>query len=46
MFKPDSEGFLRDVSVYGKGVESIGLIVSRDKTALEDYVHRSLQNSE
>ncbi len=45
VFRKDEEGFLRGMSVYGKGVESVGLVVSSDKIAVEDYIKRSLKNS-
>ena len=45
VFKKDEEGLLRKVSVYQKGVESVGLVVSSEKSAVEAYIQRSLQNS-
>lgn len=45
VFRKDAEGLLRDVSVYQKGVESVGLVVSSQKSAVEAYVKRSIENS-
>ena len=46
VFKKDSEGLLRDVEVYQEGVESVGLVVSSDRTTVEAYIRERLQNSE
>lgn len=45
VFKKNEEGLLRSMSVYQKGVESVGLLVSSEKSAVEAYVQTSIQNS-
>lgn len=44
VFGKDEEGLLRILSVYQEGVESVGLVVSSDRSAVESYIQRSLKN--
>ena len=46
IFGKDEKGFLQRMWVYKKGVESLGLLVSSEKSVVEDYVKKSLENSE
>lgn len=45
VFRKNSDGLLRDVSIQAEGVESAGLVVSTDKIALEEYVRRNLKGT-
>ena len=46
VFGKDEKGFLRVLSVYQEGVKSAGLVVSHEKRAIDDYIQKSLQNSQ
>ncbi len=45
VFGKDAQGLLRRVSIYQRGVQSVGLVVSTRKSDIESYVQRSLGNS-
>jgi len=46
VFKKDDEGLLRIAAVHQEGVSSVGLMVSTERSVVEDYIRKSLQDNQ